>query len=150
MPACFDLLNTGRPLLPPTLGFVNSNLHCNPFEIKGLQLYENILLQNSNILKACQAALLALYFHGAWLWNPWLVPSTFLMWVAVPGDSWGNLWDDAKISCSANLRVWHHLLCSLCHCGCTRPAQPVTFFFQGRVKFLKFYLLFQEPGKYSF
>lgn len=45
MSACFDLLNTGRPLLPPTLDFVNSNLSSNPFKMKGLQLYENILTE---------------------------------------------------------------------------------------------------------
>lgn len=38
MPMCFDL-NTGRPVLPPTLDFVNSSLSNNLSEIKGLQLY---------------------------------------------------------------------------------------------------------------
>lgn len=80
MPACFDPLNTGRPLLPPTLDFVNSNLSSNPFRIKGLQLYENVLLRiQTTIHKTCQAALLALYFCRPRPCNPWSVLIGFLL-----------------------------------------------------------------------
>lgn len=92
MPVCFDL-NTDRPLLPPTFDFVNSRLSNNLSQIKGLQLYYNILLQNSNIHKTCQTAFLALYFQSTRL-----KPSVYAEHIVLFGYVKHSLQNNAKIS----------------------------------------------------